>query len=137
MSFNLKKWKELPPNEKFNIPLILFLLAEDTYKEKMEITPEEIRKRNKINKFYANIVMNFSVLLLIGIVLTPVYFILEIPARRILRSEEMDEYYWCLNNNRERWKHIFDQMNKGIDPPPNPPRCEKPTRKWKWQPKDY
>tara|TARA_Y100001968_G_C18686488_1_gene404904 strand:+ start:68 stop:472 length:405 start_codon:yes stop_codon:yes gene_type:complete len=122
MSFNLKKWKELPPNEKFNIELILALLHEDAYREKMEMTPEEIRKRNKINASRNNIVVNFTVLLLIGILLTPVYFILEIPVKRLLRSEEMYEYFWCLNNNRERWNHIFDQMAKGIDPPPNPPR---------------
>ena len=66
MSFNLKKWKELTPNERFDIPLILHLLVEDIGKKRKELTPEEKSKANKIYESNLNIIMNCVLLLMLG-----------------------------------------------------------------------
>jgi len=105
MSFNLKKWKELTPNERFG--------------------------------------KGCGWLLQIGIVLIPVYLVLEIPARILFRSEEMSWYYQCRNENKSRLKYYYNERNKirkklgqELDYP-YIANCGKwPSRKWKWQPKD-
>ena len=75
-----------------------------------------------------------------GLLLFGAYRVLDMPVRRLLRSEEMDKYYDCAEKMMVRFDErskAFDKSFKGeeVEIPPKI-ICEKPTRKWKWQPKD-
>ena len=75
-----------------------------------------------------------------GLLLFGVYRVLRNPVRGLFydlfRSEEMDKYSDCMEKRWDRFqerselfeKRDYDDMPPIID-------CEKPTRKWKWQPK--
>ena len=83
-----------------------------------------------------------------GLLLFGVYRVLEVPIRDLLRSEELYEYYDCvekrIKNFEERTavlKKVYADgyvYEKDIDVkvPPRAERCERPTREWKWQPKN-
>ena len=81
-----------------------------------------------------------------GLLLFGAYRVLDMPVRRLIRSEEMDKYYDCVEKmmvrfgeRNEAFNKSIEAFNKGLeDNVEIPPKieCEKPTRKWKWQPKD-
>ena len=71
-----------------------------------------------------------------GLLLFGVYRVLDLPVRRLLRSEEMDEYYDCVEKVWDRFDEQNEARKKGFEVPPSLERCERPARKWKWQPKE-
>ena len=107
----------------------------------MEITPEEREKQQKIEQLK---VKGCLWLLQIAVILIPVYLFIEYPARRLFRSEEMSNFYWCINNNKQMLNTYYkerDKIRKKLGQELDYPyisNCGKlPSRKWKWQPKDY
>ena len=78
-----------------------------------------------------------------GLLLFGAYRVLKVPIRdfafRFLSSEEMYEYYDCVEKSWDRLderSNAFDKSIKGeeVEIPPKI-ICERPTREWKWQPK--
>ena len=71
-----------------------------------------------------------------GLLLFGIYRVLDFPVRRLLRSEEMDEYYDCVEKVWDRFDEQNEARKKGLEVPPSLERCERPARQWKWQPKE-
>ena len=71
-----------------------------------------------------------------GLLLFGVYRVLDLPVRRLLRSEEMDEYFDCSDKYMDRVSERLNATVKGFNVPEHLEMCKRPTRKWKWQPKD-
>ena len=75
-----------------------------------------------------------------GLLLFGAYQVLKFPVMNLLESEEMDKYYDCVEKMFIRFDERSDAFDKSIkgEEVEIPPKiiCEKPTRKWKWQPKE-
>ena len=71
-----------------------------------------------------------------GFLFFGVYRVLELPVKRLLRSQEMNEYFDCSDKYMVRVSDRLNATVKGFDVPARLKMCERPTRKWKWQPKD-
>ena len=71
-----------------------------------------------------------------GLLLFGVYRVLDLPVRRLLRSEEMDEYFDCSDKYMDRVSERLNARIKGLDVPPDLEMCERPARQWKWQHKE-
>lgn len=74
-----------------------------------------------------------------GLLLFGAYKVVRSLAWTFLRSEEMYEYYDCVEKSWDRLderSNAFDKSIKGeeVEIPPKI-ICERPTREWKWQPK--
>ena len=81
-----------------------------------------------------------------GLLLFGAYRVLKVPIRdfafKFLRSEEIFKYYECVEKSIERSDEQTEAYKKiyveglDVEVPPDVERCERPTREWKWQPKD-
>ena len=71
-----------------------------------------------------------------GLLLFGAYKVLRNVAWTFLRSEEMYEYYDCSDRYLNNFYERNEARGKGIEEPPRAEKCERPTREWKWQPKE-
>ena len=76
-----------------------------------------------------------------GLLLFGAYKVLRSATYTFLTSEEMEEYYDCIEKSWDRfeertaaYKKLYEEK-LDVEIPPSI-KCEKPTRKWKWQPKE-
>ena len=72
-----------------------------------------------------------------GLLLFGVYRVIKWHVTPLLWSEEMYEYFDCSEKMWDRFEERSELFEKrDYDDMPPMIECEKPTRKWKWQPKD-
>ena len=75
-----------------------------------------------------------------GLLLFGAYRVLKFPVMGLLYSEEMEEYFDCIEKSWDRFDEQTELYKKlyeeklDVEIPPSI-KCERPTRKWKWQPK--
>ena len=71
-----------------------------------------------------------------GLLLFGVYRVLKLPVKSLLWSEEMYEYFDCVDKYWDRFDERNEARKNGLEVPPYLEACERPARQWKWQPKE-
>ena len=71
-----------------------------------------------------------------GLLLFGACRVLRFPVKQLLWSEEMYEYFDCSDRYLNNFYERNEAREKGIEEPPRAEKCERPTREWKWQPKE-
>ncbi len=64
------------------------------------------------------------------------YLIAQDLFNAVFQSDEKKEYLDCQAKRSDRFREQDQARRGGFSVPPSLEKCEKPSRQWKWQPKE-